>query len=164
MPALINHYSPEGFVKMKKKQSVFDHDLWEKLFSALVVAGVMMVLAMLIKFSFEELSFQDVVSRTFTISFLITFHMTSAATGAFFMILLVYYFFYRHQRFREVLTPSLRNYLILFGALLAGSLIYDWLNGWQFAAPDLFLLSFGLGILVSLIILVIGRWIGPSGK
>lgn len=150
--------------KSKEIKPVFDHDLWEKLFSALVVVGVLMVISMLIKFSLEELSFEDVLIRTGTISFFIVFHMASASTGGFIMIILVYLIGYRHQKLSDVITPSLRNYAILFSVLIAGTLVYDANNGWQFADLQLFGMSLGLGILTSLIILLIGRFLGPKPK
>jgi len=150
--------------KSKEIKPSFDHDLWEKLFSALVVIGVLMVITMLIKFSLEELSFEDVLIRTGTISFFIIFHMSSASIGGFFMIVLVYLVGYRHLKFSAVMTHSLRNYAILFSFLLVGSMVYDSFNGWQFADFQLFAMSFGLGILTSLIILLIGRFLGPKQK
>ncbi|MBN8707109.1 MAG: hypothetical protein J0L62_14660 [Bacteroidetes bacterium] len=150
--------------KSKEIKPAFDHDLWEKLFSALVVIGVLMVITMLIKFSLEELSFEDVLIRTGTISFLIIFHMSSASIGGFFMIIVVYLIGYRHLKFSAVMTPSLLNYAFLFAFLLVSSMIYDAFHGWQFADFQLFGLSFGLGILTSLIILLIGRFLGPKQK
>lgn len=150
--------------KSKEIKPIFDHDLWEKLFSALVVVGVLLVITMLIKFSLEELSFEDVLLRTGTISFLIIFHMASASIGGFFMIALIYFLGYRHLKFSSVMTPSLRNYAFLFAILLLGSIIYDSMHEWQFADLSLFSLSFGLGVLTSLIILLIGRFLGPKQK
>ncbi|NUQ80076.1 MAG: hypothetical protein HUU10_00565 [Bacteroidetes bacterium] len=144
-------------MKPAKQKPAFDVDLWEKLYSALILMGVLTILTLVVKHSMDAFSFDDVVTRTIRFSVLISFHMSMAAFGAGIFIFLLWKIRFNRVPAATVFSRSMRVYFIIFGLIL----ILDVFVGFGRGLADLdgFLmgLSLGSGFLLALIVFFLGK-------
>lgn len=144
---------------MKKKVQIIDIDLWEKLFLSLIILGIFALLPFFIKFSSEELSFNDVLIKTMVWSLLIGFQMSSASIGAFIFIALLIYFKTKASNVWSYFSTSMKSYFLLFVGVVIISFIGNYwfeLNIFQHEFSKFMWL---LGFVVGIIIHFIGKYI-----
>ena len=136
-----------------------DLDLWEKLFSTIVLAGIMLIFGLLIKYSVEEISFSDVLFKTGRISELMFFHMSTASFGAFFFILLLLVIKFKHLVSLNHLSKSIRSYFIFFALLNGITIGVDFYFDYNMLSWETYSLSLGAGFILAVIIHFVGKYI-----
>lgn len=144
-------------MKPTQQKPVFDVDLWEKLYSALILMGVLTILTLVVKHSMDAFSFDDVVTRTIRFSVLISFHMSMAAFGSGIFILVLWKTKFSRVPAGSVFSRSIKTYFILFGVILILDVFVGFGRG--VADLDVFLmsLSLGSGFLLALIVFFLGK-------
>lgn len=140
-----------------KNQVQLDSDLWEKLFLALVITGIFLILGLIIKYSFEEQSFTDVLVKTLKTSEIIFFHMSTASFGAFMFLILLIIIKFRNSVTFSNFSKSLKSYLVFFIVINISIVMFDMYAGYKLISIETYTMSFGFGILTAVIIHFVGK-------
>ncbi len=140
-----------------KKQVQLDSDLWEKLFLALVITGIFLILGLIVKYSFEEQSFTDVLVKTLKTSEIIFFHMSTASFGAFMFLISLIIIKFRNQVTFSNFSKSLKSYLVFFIVINISIVMFDIYVGYKLISIETYAMSFGFGVLTAVIIHFVGK-------
>lgn len=141
----------------EKNHPKLDSDLWEKLFLALVITGIFLILGLIIKYSFEEQSFGDVLVKTLKTSEIIFFHMSTASFGAFMFLILLIIYKFRNQVTFSNFSKSLKSYLMFFIVINLSIVMFDMYAGYELISIETYTMSFGFGVLTAVIIHFVGK-------
>lgn len=145
--------------KHNKNIPHFDLDLWEKLFSAIVFTGILLIFGLMVKYSVEEISFSDVVIKTAKLSELMFFHMSTASFGAFFFIIMMLFFKFKTHVSFSILSKSIRSYLIFFVFVNLVTILVDRFFDYGLLSIETYSLSFGAGLLLAVVIHFVGKYV-----